>query len=243
MAEGIEVGGEIFPVRLEGAAPGEGPVVVVRSWRDHGLQFKAGDGHNRARTEDVLQHVEHTTGGERHPLDVFRTLMNRGLGCHFVGGAREEGELGDGLCVLYQFADPLIITCAHAGFVNGGSVGTEWVNYLFRNPRDPRRWLVPKAGRHREIYEAQLNGRRRKFARMTPHQLGVNRALCDTLSRAMDIPRTVPVGPARVLERGEAEAFRGHMGHYHVSARKSDPGPELMKDLRDHFMGTSVSLV
>jgi hypothetical protein len=108
------------------------------------------------------------------------------------------------------------------------------VNYGFRGSGRP----VPRLGKSRPTYTAQLHGRRRKFAHFTPRQISAAIAVADTLSIALDIPRLVPLDPeylavmARTMTAGEVAPFKGHVGHFHLSDRKSDPGLDLLEAFR-----------
>jgi len=235
VASGIIVGGEEFPVEFKGIP------CVVRTWEDHGVEFHAGDGYNKARVADINMAVWHWTGGEGHPLRMAETLRKRKYGIEFAIGAREPGELGEGLAVIYQFCDPLIVDTADAGFANSRSVGVEMVNYGFRKLTSPRRWITPRVARDRPIYEAPFRDRLRRFADFYDHQYGVAKGLAETLSRCMDIPLRVYPGGPRTVPRDEMDAWPGgHVGHYHLSKRKSDPGPRFMDKLNAHFVTLNI---
>ena len=104
-------------------------------------------------------------------------------------------------------------------------------NYGFRKDMSkvPRGW----AGK-RETYTTIQNGRRREFARYFQEDLVACAALAAAISDAIPtIPRTVPVKAdgtlyPNYLPPWKMKKVTGHVGHYHLSTRKSDPGADLL---------------
>lgn len=194
----------------------------VSTWHDHGLEFHAGKGaRKRTQVPDLL--VLHVTGGEGAPPQVYTTLVRRELGIEFVIDI--EG-------VIWQFCDPLLIDTFDAGPINRRSIGVEIVNYGYR--ADPK--TVPLKGRARPLYDTIIHGRKIKMARSNPAQLAALVALADTLSLALNIPRRLPRNAAgdvhtRLMGPAEVYAFRGVLGHLHVSGAKVDPGTDVFDAL------------
>lgn len=226
MADGILVGGVRFAV----TSYGEAQPIPVLTWEDHGKQFKPGDGHNTRRREHIDLCVWHWTGGERPPLGVFDTLRQRRLGVEFAIG-------NDG--TIYQFADPLLVNTAHAGRFNRRSVGVEITNFGFRRARHFWRRF------NRAAYTATIHGRARRLARFHPAQIRAAVGLADTLSAALHIPPRVPLDDRGRLHTGllpEPDTYRGHCGHYHLSASKLDPGADLLTAISSRFVVPAAPL-
>ena len=116
MADGVLLGGELYDLRH----PITNYSIPVFGPGDHGMEFLPGDGHNTHRVEDIDLGIWHWTGAENSLETMFRTLNRR--------------ELGVGLAIspygsLYQFADPLVVKCAHAGKVNPYALGKSQRRY------------------------------------------------------------------------------------------------------------------
>lgn len=211
MGNALVVSGKSYPV-----------CVPVKLWTETGLEFRAGEGFNKRRRRDIDLAVWHWTGSENKPTVMARTLKRRKLGVEFA--IDRDGT-------IWQFCDPVIVDTADAGRVNARSVGTEIVNYGFRRRGKP----IPASGKKRTIYECTLNGRSRRFAHFLPQQIAAALVLADVLSTALPIPRAVPTDPTgdwlgvRVLPKELLDDFKGHLGHFHVSERKSDPGLDLLE--------------
>ncbi len=63
------------------------------------------------------------------------------------------------------------------------------------------------------------------------------RALADGLSRGLGIERRVPTSAdglvlARQMNVTDLARFGGHVGHYHITTEKTDPGPDFMAELQ-----------
>jgi hypothetical protein len=237
MAEGIIVAGQTIPV----LHPDSGQSLSVHAWSDppgsgpRVPEFKPGDGFNKARKRWPIDLcVWHWTGGEGEPDRVAETLRARKFGVEFA-----IGRTGS----IWQFCDPFVVDTADAGFANARSVGVEVVCYGYRSLLDPARALrvgpmIPALGRDRSTYEATIHGRRRKLANFYRTQIDAAIALADALSKAVpEIAREVPTDSsgALVARTVDVEDFSGHLGHYHLTERKLDPGFDLLEALRGHF--------
>jgi hypothetical protein len=197
----------------------------VYNWKDHGMECKVGDGARRRFKKQVIDlFVWHWTGGEGGVKSLFNTLDNRELGVEFFI---------DKAGLIYQFADPVLVDTFDAGSYNPRSVGCEIQSYGYRAPGraepDP----------DRDEYGTRMNGKRRTFARFYPAQLRAAQALASAVSRAIPtIPLTVPAGPDHKLfpdfiGAKRMRTMRGHVGHYHLTQKKSDPGHDLLQSFLD----------
>ena len=197
----------------------------VRTWHDHGLFFGPGHGARR-RTQKITLGVGHWTGGENPPDTVYRVLRNR-----------KPWPLSVELCigasgVIWQYADPLVTRCAHAGYANAFAWGFEMVNY------GTRAFLsrIPRAGHHRGLSSETIHGRARKVASFHRGQVESAKALTAAVNGALDLPLDVPrYDDGRVysttMRRQSVREFRGIVGHFHISRRKLDPGPALLAEI------------
>lgn len=227
MSNCILIGGKDVPLQL----PNElSPLVLT--WRDHGQQFRVGEGYNRKRVQAVDLAVWHWTGGEQSPLEMVNTLRARQLGVEFA--IARNGT-------VYQFADPLFVDTPDAKGFNARSVGIEIVSYGMAQ-RPP--WKCPKLGADREVKTTLIHGVPVACAGFYPVQLRAAMHLADALSRALPIPRKVPTASTTdaivvsgVLEPKRAAVFKGHVGHYHLSRDKCDPGPAFIVELGRFFRG------
>lgn len=203
----------------------------IKLWTDTGLEFVPGYG-ARPRRSKIDLVVWHYTGGEGNAVQLHRVLTNRGLGIEFF--IDREG-------VIWQFCDPAVVDTFDAGSANRRSVGIEIACYGFRN--HPSR--IPRIGKDRKVYDAVVHGRKIRMADFYPCQVTAAIKLADALSSALDVPRTVPLDETGLLDDvlsvGRLEAFSGHLGHYHLTKRKLDPGPKLMVELLASFRKPETS--
>jgi hypothetical protein len=215
--EGIIIGGKRYPL------PGR----RVLTWREHGQRFQAGEGFNTRRTRRCDLFVWHWSGAENAPLVMVDTLRKRKLGVHFAID-------GDADATIYQFADPMAVACAHAGDVNGRSLGCEVVSYGVKSW--DRAWITPPRGRDRAMEMQRIHGKDVSVAAFRPQQIASAQALANLCSYVLGIPRSIPrdgngevdgdlFGPERMAQ------WKGHCGHLHVSAKKLDPGLALLEEL------------
>lgn len=199
------------------------PNVEVIDGRTIGTWIGITDKGVRRRTEPVRAVILHHTAGRGKAPQVFKTLRTRrnkvgkliGLGYHFV--IEPDGR-------VVQMADVAHVV-QHAGSANSYSVGIAMVN-----PGNPTPgW---------ETYSDVVNGKIRACARFTQKQVDACKALCETLSDRLGLPRTFPCSKDGKVLRGLLDAstlksWSGFLGHIHVDAGKWDPVPHIMQDISD----------
>jgi hypothetical protein len=212
MGNAIVVGGKAFPV-----------VAPVHLYSDTGMETTVGRGARKRRRKIDLA-VWHWTGGEGDARQLFDVLNQRELGVEFF--VDQQGD-------IWQFCDPALVDTFDAGWINDRSVGIEIANWGYEGPGRP----IPSKGKKRPTYSTVQNGKPRIFAHFWPTQIAAALTLADTLSLALEIPRAVPRGAKGfVLPNfmpGKAiNEFRGHLGHFHVSDVKQDPGLDLLEVFR-----------
>jgi hypothetical protein len=213
-ATGLIIGGKVVPCSRP-----------VFNWNDHGMEFKPGDGARKRVPKALVDlFVWHWTGGTGSMEGLFSTLHHRDppLGIEF--GIDREGD-------IYQFADPILVDTYDAGSYNPRSVGCEVSNYGFMgDPRKP----VPARERDRGTYQMIMNGKPRTFARFYPEQIKAAIALGAAVSDAIpSIPKCIPCTSAGILypnmmKTARLKAYSGHLGHFHLTNKKSDPGCDLL---------------
>jgi hypothetical protein len=221
--EGLIIGGRRYRV----------PGCRVLTWKEHSVQFRIGQGFNKRRVEDVDTVGWHWTGGENEPLVMAETLAKRGYGVEFaIASGLDLPE--DAFADLYQFADPLVVDTADIGKLNARSAGVEIVSYGVKSW--DRAWQVPRRGADRRLEPQRIHGKLVDVAAFRRPQTRTARALAEVLSRALDIPREVPRLPngrasGELLTDEQLAAFKGHIGHHNISAKKLDCGTHLLEDL------------
>lgn len=167
--------------------------------------------------EEIRKIVLHWTGGEGNAARVERTLRRRGLGYHYV--IENTGRVVQ--IIQDEFA------AYHCGRENGWSIGVALVGYGYRWPAS-RRWRTPRGPR--DVYETCVHGRRVYLADFFQAQKEAAFRLVEDLVAEHGIERRVPVTDC-VLDPTEARVFSGVLGHYHINARKLDPGPRLIREV------------
>lgn len=214
MSGAIIVGGKPYAVPVE-----------VKLYTETGLETTPGRG-ARKRRRDIDLGVWHWTGGEGSAQTLFRVLTKRALGVEFF--IDHDG-------VIWQFCDPRLVDTFDAGRVNDRSFGVEIACYGFAWGKDRK---VPRRGAGRPTYKCHLNGRTRTFAHFWPKQLAAGLALADAMSKACSIPRAVPETAGafwtepNTLSAKRLDEFKGHVGHFHITKQKSDPGLDLLEIFR-----------
>lgn len=242
MAEGLIIDGKIWPLLTPPWMQGAGIPIPVFGWRDKDVkvpEFRAGDGYNKARTKEINWGVYHWTGGERDPIDMAETLRKYELGIETAVDIYGHA---------FQFCDPCKVDTADAGYLNAGSYGVEIVNFGFRRVLTARHVFLSRRAKSRGHETVRYRGKNRKIAKFFPRQITTAIAIADVMCRALDIPRTVPLQPdggdvrLGLMTRKEVEALPGgNIAHYMLSKRKLDPGPTLMRAIRDGLQKYDMS--
>ena len=174
----------------------------------------------------VKQFVIHLDG-LRTASECFRVLHNeRGLSVHFMVD-------GDG--VIYQTLD--LMHCAfHAAGVNEISIGVE-----LQNRGDANRFpsFYP-AGERRKV-TCSIHGHQFLAWDFTDAQYKAMTKLSKLVARVLDLPLASPQsgGSLSWTTLPNPRAFRGFVGHYHISRNKWDPGPF---DFRRLFRGIAAKV-
>jgi len=195
----------------------------VFDWTATGLTFAPPYKGCRVRRQPCTLGVGHWTGGEagiKSATDdgkrVYDVLVSRNLSVHFTIGY-------DG--AIWQYADPVTVTCLHAGAVNDFSWGCEVVN----------RGLPPDQGRQREEVAYRVHGRMIRQLAFTQAQLDSWLWLCDAVQAALGMPRAVPTtlsGPVETrIPDAKLKIFRGVVEHLNASSTKVDAGTQLVRHL------------
>jgi hypothetical protein len=151
---------------------------------------------------------------------VHETLAFRGISIQFI--IDREGT-------IWQCADPAHVVCSHVG--SGPSAiswGVEVVSYGAATQ-------PPELGADREQYEAVVRGRRRTVADFYPAQYVAIFALFDAVHTALNLPKVVYRGEAQLIPWAQLRAFRGVVGHFHISNQKLDPGTRPLERLAQHW--------
>lgn len=197
--------------------------VQVSAPVDHSLAFEPGSHGARRRVVPCDKGVLHWTAGEGDGPRVHRVLAGRDLSIHFT--IDREG-------VIWQYADPGVVACAHAGrSMNACSWGVEVVDYGMAA-------TVPAKGAARERYTCTIHGKERLVADYLPAQYEAVYALCDAVHGALGIPRQVWCSEPHGLVRWpQLSKFRGLVGHFHISPRKTDPGTRPLEFMAARWMG------
>lgn len=186
---------------------------VVRTIREHGMQFVVGRG-ARKRTATPNLIVLHHTAGEGDAAGVYRTLNEKGLGIEYV--IDREG-------LIWEMADPAKIDTYDAGNVNARSVGIEIISCGLAP--------LPKRAQDRGTYAATISGYGFTFAKFYPVQLQAMADLCDSLTLGLRIPRVYATKPGLLAPEILAK-FKGIIGHFHCNGIKNDPGTQPFEYLQ-----------
>lgn len=218
MATGVLIGGKIYPLNH----PITGHPIPVFGPKDHGFEFKAGDGYNKKRVKDIDLGVFHWTGSENAVETMVETLRKRSLGVEFA-----ISPMGS----LYQFCDPLEVDTADAGIANSRSWGVEMVNAGIR--RAATLWMEPRQRKikmgPRPSYDTVLHRKAIKCWDFYPVQTitacALNKLMVAALPTYTSDVCTVP-GVIKL-----DNTVKGAIGHYNITDEKLDPGTRFMQHL------------
>ncbi|MCE9571570.1 MAG: N-acetylmuramoyl-L-alanine amidase [Deltaproteobacteria bacterium] len=165
----------------------------------------------------ITQFVFHHDGLE-DAASCWEVLHNeRGLSCHF---------LCDNDGTIYQTLD-LALMAYHAAEFNPASIGVEISN---RGDASDRNYYAKRGQAHdRRLTECEVNGARIACFDFTPAQYKALQALCRGLTRLLpnlpvEFPQSSP-GQLATRTLDNPFAFKGYVGHYHLTQQKWDPGP------------------
>lgn len=199
---------------------------MLRAYRDRPPLAAA----QAAITQFVLHHDGCTSADM-----CWNVLQNeRGLSCHF---------LVDNNGVIFQTID-LALMAYHAAEFNIRAIGVEFCNRgdakKYGNTYDNG-----KHGGGRDKVKCQINGYNYLAFSYTKAQMDSFTRLARELKRILpnlpvEYPQSSPGEQAWVtLPKPSAFAFRGYIGHYHLTGQKWDPGPfdfkAFCRSLRGQF--------
>lgn len=227
--DGVRIGGKVYPL----LHPLTQHPIPVFGPEDHGIRFDVGDGYNKARRKPIDLGVFHWTGSENSVETMANTLRKRKLGVEFA-----ISPYGS----LFQFCDMMEVDTADAGIANSRSWGVEIVNAGVRRAstlwREPRYRKTKMGPRH--AYDTELHGRKLKCWDFYPIQkttaFALNRLIADVVDT---YPEDVCVTPG-VVPR--LHKVFGAVGHYNISAKKLDPGPQFMRELADFMRNGTLPM-
>ena len=196
-----------------------------------GLAFTMANTRCLPRELDIDLLTHHDSAGLGNPERVYRTLLRKYLSVEFCGGA-------DG--VVYQFADPMVFSCAHMGPGNRRSIGAEWVNLVL-----PERGLWGKVVYRLQEYPAKylfnrpsvtrtFRGRKRQVIGHTKEQQLAALYLTKGLLKYIEtIPPKLPLDEQGGKVHGNRvdKGFRGIAGHCHFTNSHVDPAGDIFDGL------------
>lgn len=160
----------------------------------------------RARKNPPKQIILHWTASENPILKVLRNLRARNLGYHYI--IDREG-------ILYNIIDPNYVA-SHASEWNETSIGISLVSRGLALPNQ------------QNSYDFMLRGTTLRILEFPSSQVDATAKICEELTRKYSIPYLFwPYDQVAPLN------FRGILGHYQTTLRKIDPGPKLLKQLKE----------
>ena len=195
----------------------------------------SGRRHGKTRPlSDVRQFVVHHSGGDGpDPRQMYETLHNRGLSCHFA--VEDGGQLVHGhKAMIWQMLDVSEVAW-HAGKANAHSVGAECALVPDAKAR-PHYYDPSNLGRRQNLPHAKgrqiIQGRERLVYMMPDPQIMALAKLVAGVWTALRLRGvTVTESPRFPRDNGDiptgatpgAMEHRGMVGHYHLTPRKWDP--------------------
>jgi N-acetyl-anhydromuramyl-L-alanine amidase AmpD len=221
MANGVIIAGNSYPL----LHPLDNCPIPVFGPKDHGMEFKPGEGYNRERRVNITLGVIHWTGSENSVETMFSVLRKRSLGVEYCIDAYGS---------LYQFCDMVKVDTADAGAANKISWGVEVVNAgirrageFWREPRYRKAKMGPRRG-----YDTVIHGKKIRCWDFYPAQFAavcaLTRLISDVVPTCSDKVCTVP----GVIDW---KNFNGTVGHYNLTQRKLDPGTAPMESLAEYM--------
>lgn len=171
--------------------------------------------------------VLHWTGGSNLAPEFFETLTAKGYSIHLL--IEPDGT-------VYQMAD-LNRRCVHAGSADDsdgdGQVASANANTIGIEIVNPANQREITNGVRREIVTEKIHGTEVAASAFTDAQVAAALDLVSTICLHYRLPIRVPMLGDDVLTTTMNEhdfaAFRGVLGHFHITRRKRDPGLALMR--------------
>lgn len=223
--------------------PVAGVPAVISFDEPDGLEFEPTSSGASLRESPVSIFCIHCKGAEGSALSTWSFLKSKGYGVHL--SCERDGR-------IWQYADLATTATAHAGMVNGVSVGMEITNQqypLVPNPHGRPEVSGPYAPRNPagKNYGVPFE---RKVLGLLPPQIDsacrVIKVTCETLG----IPKVIPGKDGKVYGgllpqlRSVSNAkwkkltgkvrFAGVIGHLNVTNGHGDPSPDIFHALLDH---------
>jgi N-acetyl-anhydromuramyl-L-alanine amidase AmpD len=198
--------------------------IDIYNWTNHGMRFETHDPNHYARltrpdgTPNLTMGVLHWTGGEGDHRAVYNTLRKRELGVHFFVDYKGR---------IFQYADPAVTVCPHAGAVNRYAYGVE-IQCRGTNHSE----LLQKR-RPRGVERQELHGKPASVALFGSDQIEAVTGLCDAFADLEVHPRRIPDSGDLIADPDARKKFKGVLGHLHVSSKKLDPGMQIFDALAE----------
>ena len=228
------IGGELVPLSLD--------VRGARLFRDTGLEFTPLNTRCLARVKPVDLITVHDQAGEGNGKRLYRVLLKRRLSVHFQ--IQNDG-------VIYQYCDPLLVSCAHMGPGNRRSIGIEVQNAVFPP--------FPPGERHRlrAFLRGVVTGKERMFGRprvrelyrgrertvlghFAPQQVALKELVLVLLRKCLDVPPRLPLdGEGGVTGDRLPADWQGVASHLNFTDSHVDPASDIYFQLLPLLAGAS----
>jgi N-acetyl-anhydromuramyl-L-alanine amidase AmpD len=155
---------------------------------------------------------------------THKVLKRRELSTHFCIDGDDHGT-------IWQYHCPALTYTWHGGRtdaghrVNPGSIGVD-----LNNPADVRyaRRDEQRRGRARPIITERIHGHTVERLDYFPEQITSLKVLMELFEDVFGIPPATPTARGVIAQ---AHKFRGWLGHYHLTRRKTDPSPLCWENL------------